>query len=91
MGVAGVLLLVTNNLIVATIICLVRKAPFETVWRSLQLRAVPYYLAGGVLATVWGQAESTKSAGIAVLAAISVYLLNLCYRELAMRARLSIE
>ena len=87
LGVAGVVLLVANTLIVATIICLVKEAPFETVWRSLQLRAVPYYLAGGVLASVWARAELAESAGVVLLAAISVYLLSICYRELDMNTK----
>ena len=88
LGVAGVALLVTNTLIVSTIICLVKEAPFEIVWRSLQLRAVPYYLAGGVIASVWARAELTSLSGVALLAAISVYLLSICYRELDMSTRL---
>jgi hypothetical protein len=45
-------------------------------------RAVPYYLAGGVMANVWVQARTTAPAGIALLAAIGVYLLSICFREL---------
>lgn len=86
LGVAGVVLLVTNTLIVATILCLIREAPFNTVWRSVQRRTVPYYLAGGVIANVWVRADLTASVGIALLAAISVYLLSLCFRELDLMA-----
>jgi hypothetical protein len=86
LGVAGVVLLVTNTLIVATILCLIREAPFNTLWRSVQRCAVPYYLAGGVIADVWVRANLMKSAGIALLAAISVYLLSLCFREFDMMA-----
>jgi hypothetical protein len=82
LGIAGVVLLVTNTLIVSTILCLVREGPFEVVWQSVQRRDVPYYLAGGVMANIWAQAKLTAPTGIAVLAAISVYLLNLCLREL---------
>jgi len=84
LGVAGVVLLVTNTLLVSTILCLLREAPFETVWRSVQRRAVPYYLAGGLLAGVWVRADLATTAGMAVLAAISVYLLSICCRELDM-------
>jgi hypothetical protein len=87
LGVAGVVLLVTNTLIVATILCLIREAPFRSVWHSVQRRTVPYYLAGGVIANVWTRADVTRSAGIALLAAISVYLLSLCFSELNMMAR----
>ena len=81
LGIAGVVLLVTNTLIISTILCLIREAPFHTVWGSVQRRAVPYYLAGGVIAHVWVRADLTTSVGIALLAAISVYLLSLCFRE----------
>jgi hypothetical protein len=82
MAIAGVVLLVTNTLIVATILCLIKEAPFHIIWRSVQSRAVPYYFAGGVLANVCVQARLTSAAGIALLAAISVYLLSTCLREL---------
>ena len=82
LAVAGVVLLVTNTLIVSTIVCLIKEAPFYTAWRSLQARMVPYYLAGGMIANIWSQTESTATIGLAVVAAISVYLLSVCYREL---------
>lgn len=82
LGVAGVVLLVSNTLIVSTVLCLIKEGPFEMVWRSVQCRAVPYYLAGGLLADVWVRAGLNGPAGIALLAAISVYLLSLCFREL---------
>ncbi len=80
---AGVVLLVTNTLIVSSILCLLKDAPLPTVWRSLQPRAVPYYLAGGLLAGVWSRADLTTGAGVALMAAVSVYLLGLCFRETA--------
>ena len=83
LGVAALVLLVSNTLIVATILCLIKEAPFHTVWRSVHRRAVPYYLAGGVIANVWARADLTAPAGFALLAAISVYLLSLCIREFA--------
>jgi hypothetical protein len=82
LGVAGVVLLVTNTLIVSTILCLLKEAPFQTIWRSVHCRTVPYYLAGGALANVWVRAGFTTTAAIALLAAISVYLLSLCFRQL---------
>jgi hypothetical protein len=82
LGVAGVVLLVTNTLIISTILCLVKEAPFETVWRSIQRRAVPYYIAGGLIANVWARANLTAPSGIAVFATISVYLLSVCVREI---------
>jgi hypothetical protein len=91
LGVAGVVLLVTNTLIVSTILCLIKEAPFETVWRSVQCRAVPYYLAGGIIANVWVRADLTANAGIAVLAAISIYLLSICYRQLEMHIQVPLE
>jgi hypothetical protein len=87
LGIAALVLLVTNSLIVATILCLLNEAPFHTIWRSVQSRVVPYYLAGGVLADVWIKARLTRPTGVAVLAAISVYLLTLCLRELDALAR----
>ena len=82
LGVAGVVLLVTNTVIVSTIVCLIKEGPFEMVWRSVQCRAVPYYLAGGLIADVWVRAKLTGPTSIALLAAISVYLLSMCFREL---------
>jgi hypothetical protein len=79
--VAGIVLLITNTLIVSTILCLIKEAPFYTVWRAVQVRAVPYYLAGGLLANVWVGAKLTSPTGITLLAAISVYLLSICLRE----------
>lgn len=78
LGVAGVALLVTNTLILSTILCLIKDAPFMTAWRSLHLWSVPYYLAGGVLANVWARADLTAHIGVIVLAATSVYLLSVC-------------
>lgn len=91
LGVAGVVLLVTNTLIVSTIVCLIREGPLDMVWRSVQQRAVPYYLAGGVLANIWVQTKLTAPTGIAVLAAISVYLLSICLRELDEKLRPSLQ
>ena len=80
LAVSGLVLLVTNTLPVAMILCLIRETPIYKVWRAIQLWAVPYYLAGGVLANVWAQAPLADGALVAVLAAISVYLLSLSYR-----------
>ena len=82
LGVAGVVLLVTNTLIVSTIICLVKEAPFQTVWRNFQLRAVPYYLAGGIIANIWARTELSAPTGVVILAFISAYLLGIFYRQL---------
>ena len=82
LAVSGVVLLVTNTLLVAAIMCLLQHAPIYRVWRSLQPRVVPYYLAGGVLAGVWSRADLTTGVSVAVMAAASVYLLSLWYREL---------
>lgn len=85
LAVSGVVLLVTNTLIVSAMLCLLKDAPLATVWRSLQPRAVPYYLAGGLLAGVWSRADLTAGAGVALMAAVSVYLLSLYCREAAQR------
>lgn len=53
LGAAAVTLMVTNTLIVSTILCLLNRTPLMSVWRSIQLRTAPYYVAGGVLATIW--------------------------------------
>ena len=84
LAVSGIVLLVINTLMVSAILCLLRDAPLSTVWRSLQLKAVPYYMAGGLLAGVWSRADLT-GASMALIAAVSVYLLALCYRETAER------
>lgn len=52
LGTADIALLLTNTLLVSTVLCLIKEAPFSSVWRSFQLWAVPYYLAGGVLASI---------------------------------------
>jgi hypothetical protein len=82
LGAAGVSLLVTNTLILSTILCLLQEAPFMTVWRSIQLWAVPYYLAGGVLANIWSRAGLDRVTGMIVLAASSAYLINVAFQEL---------
>ena len=82
LAVAGVVLLVTNTLLVAAIVCLMRNVPLYTVWRLLQPRVIPYYLAGGVLAGVFSRADLNTSAGVAVMAAVSAYLLSLWYRDM---------
>lgn len=79
LAVSGVVLLVANTLIVSAILCLLKDAPLVTVWRSLQPQAVPYYMAGGLLAGVWSRVDITGS-GVVLMAAVSVYLLGLCYR-----------
>ena len=74
----------TDSAVIAAIliVCLTRNEPVRRVWRSLQSRVVPYYLAGGVLAGVWSRADFTAGFGAALMAALSVYLLNLWYREM---------
>jgi hypothetical protein len=83
LGAAGVALLVTNTLLLSTILCLVREAPFMTIWCSVQMWTVPYYLAGGVLANIWARAQLSPATGGVVLALASVYVLSICYRELS--------
>ena len=85
LGVAGVVLLITNTMIVSTILCLIREVSVRTVWSSMQLSAVPYYLAGGVIANIWVRANFTANSGLAVIAVLSVYLLSVSYRELSSR------
>jgi hypothetical protein len=81
-AVAGLVLLVANTVLVAGVLCLMREAPLHTAWRSIQLWAAPYYLAGGLLAHVWSQAPLTML-WVGVLAALSVYILSLSYRGAA--------
>ena len=85
LGVAGLVLLVVNTMMVSVVVCLLRNTPIHTAWRSLQFWAFPYYLAGGILASVWVHIVTRPSATLAVLAAISVYLLSVCYRETMQR------
>jgi hypothetical protein len=82
--VAGVTLLVSNTLMISAILCLLKEAAFPTVWRSLQLWAVPYYLAGGILATAWAHTRLNAHPGLTILAAISVYLLSVCYGQVSL-------
>ncbi len=84
LAVSGVVLLVINTLMVSAILCLLKGTPLSTVWRSLQPHAVPYYMAGGLLAGAWSRADLTGYS-VALMAAVSVYLLALCYRETAER------
>jgi len=82
LGVAGVTLLVSNTLMISTLLCLIQETPFATVWRSVEVWAVPYYLAGGTLANVWAHVQLTTSTGLTLVAAVNVYLLSVCVREL---------
>jgi hypothetical protein len=84
LGVAGVTLMVSNTLMVSTILCLLKEAPFATVWRSFEVWAVPYYLAGGTLANVWAHAQLTARTGLTIVAAVNVYLLSVCVREVCL-------
>jgi hypothetical protein len=85
LAVAGVTLLVVNTMMVAAILCLLQGKPLHNVWRSIQLWSVPYYLAGGVLAYVWSDANLASSAGLGLIAAVSTYLLYSVYREAVQR------
>lgn len=82
LAVAGLVLLVTNTVLFSGILCLLREAPLHTAWRAIQVWAVPYYLAGGLLANVWSQAPLT-ALWVAALAAVSAYLLSVSYRASA--------
>ena len=81
LGIAGLVLLVVNTLMVSTVLCLLQSTPIRAAWRSIQLWALPYYLAGGVLASVWVHAAKEPSLYLSVLAAMSVYVLSVCYRQ----------
>ena len=82
LGVAGVLLLVSNTLMISTILCLIQEAPLGTLWHSVEVWAVPYYLAGGTLANIWVHVQLTARSGLTITAAVSTYLLSACVREL---------
>lgn len=88
LGVAGIVLLLVNTLMVSTILCLLQNTPVRAAWRALQFWAFPYYLAGGVLASIWVHAATHPSIGYAVFAAISVYILSMCYRQLLERVNI---
>ena len=81
LGVAGLALLIVNTLMVSVVLCLIQNAPIASAWRSLRSWVLPYYFAGGLLASVWVRAFDPPSMAIAVLAAISVYMLSVFYRE----------
>lgn len=91
LGVAGLVLLVVNTLMVSVILCLLQNTPIHLAWRSLQFWAFPYYLAGGVLASVWVDVMRRPGATFSVLAAVSVYLLSICYREAMQRVNTCCE
>jgi len=82
LGAAGVALLVSNTLIISMILCLIKEASFMTAWRSVQLWAVPYYLAGGLLANIWSRTQFTPGLAAMVLAAVSAYVMSIVFREL---------
>ena len=81
LGIAGLVLLVVNTVMVSVVLCLIQNTPIRAAWRALQFWAFPYYLAGGVLASIWVHAVDRPTATFAVLAAISVYLLSVCYKQ----------
>ena len=85
LGIAGLVLLMVNTVMVSVVLCLIQDTPIRAAWRSLQFWAFPYYLAGGILASVWVHAVDRPSATFVVLAAISVYVLSVCYREAMQR------
>ncbi len=73
LAVAGVVLLVANTILVAVILCLIQNTSVQNAWRSIQVWAVPYYLGGGILASLWGGAPLTAGVRFAILATVSVY------------------
>ena len=79
-AVAGLVLLITNTLLVSVILCLVKQTPLQAVWQALQTWAVPYYLAGGLLASVWVRTPLSQAVWVGVLASVSVYLLSVSSR-----------
>ena len=85
LGMAGTGLLVSNTLIMSTILCLLEDGPFDAIWGAVQLWAVPYYLGGGLLASVWARADLGSEVPACVLAGMSVYVLSVCFRELGSR------
>lgn len=70
----------------AAILCVVEERTLYLIFRSLQLWALPYYLAGGVLSAAWGRVELGASGALMVLATVSLYLLHICDREVMERA-----
>ncbi len=90
LGAAGVALLVSNTLLLSTMLCLIQEGPFEMIWRSVQLWAVPYYIGGGVLAAIWTNADLESGVVPVILAAISAYVLTACFRELSRMHRATV-
>jgi hypothetical protein len=82
LALAGVTLFTANTLIVSTVLCLLREAPFSAIWKGLQLWSVPYYVAGSLLAALWASIGLHAWVGRIVLAALSAWLLSLCYRRI---------
>jgi hypothetical protein len=81
LGVAGLVLVTVNTLMVSIVLCLLQRTSFVAAWQSLRSWVLPYYFGGGLLATVWVHTFDPPRLTFAVLAAISVYILNVCYRE----------
>lgn len=75
-GLAALVMLAVNTMLVAVMLCLLEEMPLRRAWRALQLWSVPYYLAGAVLAASWTIAPLAAGISLAVMAALSAYLLN---------------
>lgn len=80
---AGISLQVTNTLIVSALVCLMRNAPLAEVWRSVQFWTLPYYFAGGIVASLWSLKIGTNT--VPLFLAVSVFLMDVFYRECARR------
>ena len=81
LGIAGIVLMVVNTMMVSVVLCLLQDKPVHSAWRAIQFWTLPYYLAGGILATIWLPIMTRPGFSIALLSACSVYLLSVCYRE----------
>jgi hypothetical protein len=61
MAVATCLYFVSNSLLVAGVLSLVKRQPLRTIWQQCYLYAFPYYLLGGAIAALMTQ--SAREAG----------------------------
>jgi hypothetical protein len=77
---------VVNTFSVSIIVCLVGRSPFRSMWSNCHLWAFPYHLSGAALAAIWTQYDAGMSLTATILAAVTLYLLSVFYKELVTKA-----
>jgi hypothetical protein len=84
--VASIVFQLVDTLTVATVLSLVEGESLRSIWRNCHLWSFPWILAGGGFAAVWAQSNLPASFSVAVLCAITLYLMSTFYREFAARS-----